>query len=164
VIEAIGATADATASLWRFALDVDWMARVRARLLPIDHPLLLLLAEPRRARFTLADGVWVRLVDVGAALSARSYAADGTAALEVEDGFCAWNAGRWRISDGAAERTNDAADVALDVSSLASVYLGGFTFRELARAGRARELANGGLERADRLFYTDRAPWCPEIF
>ena len=164
VIEAIGATADATASIWRFLFDLDWMASIRAGWLPIDHPLLLLLAEPRRARFTLADGLWVRLVDVGPALSARSYAADGTAVLEIEDAFCPWNAGHWRVADGAAEKTSDAADVALDVSALASVYLGGFTFRELTRAGRVRELAKGGLERADRLFYTDRAPWCPEIF
>jgi predicted acetyltransferase len=164
VIEALGATPGATASIWRFALDVDWMERVRAGLLPVDHPLLLLLAEPRRARFTLGDALWLRLVDVPGALSARSYGAGKGVVLELADAFCGWNAGRWRVSARGAERTEDAADLALDVSALASVYLGAFTFRELARAGRVRELSNRGLERADRLFYTDRAPWCPEIF
>jgi hypothetical protein len=42
--------------------------------------------------------------------------------------------------------------------------LGGFTFAELARAGRAEEGVRGGLARADALFRVDRAPWCPEIF
>lgn len=34
--------------------------------------LLWLLAEPRRMQFRLNDGLWVRLLDVEAALSARS--------------------------------------------------------------------------------------------
>ena len=164
VIEALGSTPGATASIWRFVLDVDWMERVRAGLLPVDHPLLLLLAEPRRARFTLSDALWLRLVDVAAALSARGLGDAGEAVLEVRDAFCPWNTGRWRVWGDGAERTTEAADLALDVSALASVYLGAFTFHELARAGRVEELANRGLERADRLFYTDRAPWCPEIF
>jgi predicted acetyltransferase len=163
-IEALATSAGATAGIWRFLLDVDWMERVRASLLPIDHPLLLLLAEPRRARFTLGDALWVRLVDVEAALAARSYNESDEAVLEVTDEFCPWNAGRWRVSPGGVSRTRKAADVAVDVTALASVYLGGFTFRELARAGRATELTNGGLEVGDKLFYTDRAPWCPEIF
>jgi predicted acetyltransferase len=54
--------------------------------------------------------------------------------------------------------------VRLDVGALGSAYLGGFTFAQLARAGRVHELADGAVGRADRLFYTDRAPWCPEIF
>ena len=55
-------------------------------------------------------------------------------------------------------------DVRLDVEALGSVFLGGFTFAELARGGRVEEAARGGLARADALFRTDRAPWCPEIF
>jgi predicted acetyltransferase len=164
VLEAVGATHRGTASIWRYLLDVDWMDRVRAGLLPVDHPLLLLLAEPRRARFTLADGLWLRLVDVGAALSGRSYVADDDVVLEVTDEFCPWNDGRWQVSAEGAKRTDAAVDLRIDVSGLASVYLGGFTFRELERAGRVAEVAKRGLERADRLFYTDRAPWCPEIF
>jgi predicted acetyltransferase len=50
------------------------------------------------------------------------------------------------------------------VGALGSAYLGGFTFAQLARAGRMEELRAGALERADALFRSDRAPWCPEIF
>src|SRR5215831_13692422 len=74
VAEAMGTSPEATQAIWRYLFDIDWMVRVTASLLPVDHPLLLLSAEPRRLHFTLRDGVWVRLVDVGAALSARSYA------------------------------------------------------------------------------------------
>jgi predicted acetyltransferase len=66
-------------------------------------------------------------------------------------------------AEGAA-RTDAEADLALDVSGLGTVYLGGFSFADLARAARLEELRPGGVERADALFRTDRAPWCPEIF
>ena len=164
VLEAMGATPIAVASIWRFLLDIDWMDQVRAGLLPVDHPLVLLLAEPRRARLTLGDALWVRLVDVGAALSGRAYLGDGSVVLDVADAFCPWNEGRWRVSASGAERTSDDPDLRLDVSALGGVYLGGFSFRELARAGRVEEATERGVELADRLFYTDRAPWCPEIF
>jgi predicted acetyltransferase len=163
-VEVLGAAPAATASIWRYLIDVDWTQAVAARLLAVDHPLLLLLARLNLARPTISDGLWVRLVDVGAALSGRSYAGDGEIVLDVRDGFCGWNAGRWRVAGGEAARTDAAADVALDVSELGSVYLGGFTFRELWRAGRVEELREGALARADELFRTDVTPWCPEIF
>ena len=164
VVEAMGDSPAATGAIWRYLLDVDWLARVRAGLLPLDHPLLLLLAEPRRLRFSSRDGLSVRLVDVGVALSARSYAAAGSVVVEIVDDFCPWNHGRWRVSDGGAERTRDAADLACDVTALGSVYLGGFTWAQLARALRVEELRPGAVARADALFRTDRLPWCPEIF
>ncbi len=40
--------------------------------------------HPRRMRPRIGDGLWVRLVDVGAALSARSYAADGAVVFDVD--------------------------------------------------------------------------------
>ena len=50
------------------------------------------------------------------------------------------------------------------MSALGSVYLGGFTFGQLVRGGRVEELRRGAAARADAMFGTDRAPWCPEIF
>src|SRR5262249_39584172 len=64
--------------------------------LPVDHPLVLLVAEPRRLRWSVRDALWVRLVDVGAALAARADAASDPVVLEVVDEFCPWNGGRWR--------------------------------------------------------------------
>lgn len=159
VIEAMGISPGATAGIWRYLLDVDWMERVQAELLPVDHPLFLLLAQPRRMRFRVGDSLWLRLVDVGAALAARSL--EGDVVLEVADAFCPWNAGSYSL-DG-AKRTAD-ADLRLDVSDLATVYLGGFTFAQLQRAGFVEEVTPGAVARADAAFRSDRAPWCPEIF
>ncbi len=164
VVEAVGATPAATRAIWRLLLDVDWVASYRAELLPIDHPLLVLIAEPRRLGFRLYDALSVRLVDVEAALSARSYAADGEITIELEDAFCPWNAGHWRVTRNGAEPTDSPGELALDVRELGSVYLGGFTFAQLAEAGRVVELEPGALRRADDLFRTSQAPWCPEIF
>jgi len=164
VIEAIGATPEATRDIWRFVLDIDWVARAKAMLLPLDHPLLMLAARPRELKFLVHDGVWVRLVDVPAALAARRLGPGEPVVIELADAFCPWNAGRWRVTPAGAERTTAAAELACDVTALGSVYLGGFSFRQLARAGRVEERNEGALTRADALFSSDRAPWCPEIF
>jgi predicted acetyltransferase len=165
VIEAMADGPVATRELWRVLLDMDWKATLKGYLLPIDHPLLHQLRYPRRMKLRVGDGLWVRLVDVGAALSARAYGGDGPLVLEVTDAFLPENAGRWRIGGGAAERTEDRADLALDVGALGAVYLGGFTFGELVRAGVATELREGAAAVADATFLSrGPKPWCPEIF
>jgi len=164
VIEAIGATPEATREIWRFVLDVDWVARVKAFLLPVDHPLFFLLARPREMNFRVHDGLWIRLVDLPAAFAARCMGDAAPVVIEVTDAFCPWNAGRWQISGAGAERTSADAELDCDITSLGLVYLGGFSFRRLVRAGRVMELCEGAAERADTLFPADLAPWCPEIF
>jgi predicted acetyltransferase len=164
VLEALAATPTAERDLWGYLLSIDWKANVTASLLPPDHALFLLLATPRRARYRMGDGLWVRLVDVGTALAGRQYAADGSVVLEVHDEFCPWNEGRWNVEPGSAERTDAEVEIALSAQSLGSAYLGGVSFAALARAGRAEELKDGALMRADALFRWDRHPWCPEIF
>src|SRR5581483_10306973 len=161
VNEAVGATPQATAEIWRFLLDVDWMAVVEASLLPPDHPLLLLLASPRRARYRMGDGLWLRLVDVGAALSGRAYGADDRLVLEVRDAVCEWNDGRWLLEGEQCTRTDAEADLALDASALASAYLGGVSFAQLRESLRLEELRDGAVERADRMLAWRPLPWCP---
>jgi predicted acetyltransferase len=162
--EAVAVSPEAERELWRWLLDFDWTSQLVHDKLPLDHPLFLLLAEPRRMRFLLNDGVWVRLLDLPAALSARSYNDAPDVVLEVADAFFPENAGRYRVGPGGCERTDADADVALDVTGLGSVYLGGFSFADLQRGLRARELREGGVARADALFRTGVQPWCLEIF
>jgi predicted acetyltransferase len=164
VVEAIAPTPEATRELWRWLLDFDWTSRFEAGHLPVDHPLFLLLAEPRRMQFEVGDGIWVRLIDVQAALAARGYHGDSQVVIELTDVFLPENAGRWRLGARGAERTNAAAELALDVTGLGSVYLGGFSFADLLRASRATELVPGAVRRADELFVTNVQPWCPEVF
>ena len=161
VIEAMGIDPPDTAAVWRYLLDIDWMVTVEARLLPLDHPLFLLLLDPNRMKFRVGNGLWVRLVDVGAALAARSLAGADELVLEVADEFCEWNEGRYGL-DGST--TGAAPDLRLTAEALGAVYLGGFSFADLARAGRVEELTGGAVARADALFRADRKPWCPEIF
>jgi predicted acetyltransferase len=165
VVEAIGDSPAATRELWRFLLGIDWIQEIRCEILPVDHPLLLLVQRPNKLNWKVFDGIWLRLVDVGAALSARSYAADGRVTFEVRsDPVFADNQRTWTVDGGVVRRTARRADVRLDVQALAAAYLGGFSFAELARAGRVEEVARGGLARADALFRVDAKPWCPEIF
>src|SRR4029450_7187562 len=102
----------------------------------------------------LQDGLWLRLVDVEAALGARSYEGDDEVVLEVRADLCPWNAGRWRVGRTVARSDGD-ADLELDVADLASAYLGAFSFTRLADAERVRELKDGALARADALFRTE---------
>lgn len=164
VIEAIGATPEATREIWRFLFDIDWLPRIKAQLLPLDHELFFLLARPREMHFQVHDGLWVRLVDLPEAIAARRLGDAEPVVFEIEDAFCNWNAGRWRVGPQGAVRTKEAAQIACDVTALGAAYLGGFRVSQLARAGRVAELVPGALARADALFAAERAPWCPEIF
>jgi predicted acetyltransferase len=164
VRELVAATPEARAVLWAFLLDQDLTRTITWELAPVDEPLWLMVTNPRSVRRTVGDGLWVRLIDVAQALSARAYAGDPDVVLEVTDAFCAWNEGRYRLSGGVCERTDAEPDLALDVAVLGAAYLGGTTLRELAAAGRVAELRSGALERATAAFRGDVAPWCPEVF
>jgi predicted acetyltransferase len=116
--------------------------------------------------------MWIRLIDLRAALEARTYAAGGTVTLEVTDVFRPANEGRWTL-DVASDRgvasvstaaTGVEADVALDTTDLATAYLGTFSCADLARAGRLAELRPGGVAAVDRLFRTAEAPHSATMF
>jgi predicted acetyltransferase len=164
VREALGSTPQAMAAIWRFLLDVDWTAVAEVPYAPPDHPLFLLLALPRRARYQMHDSLWVRLVDVGAALAGRAYGERGPLVLEVRDAVCEWNDGRWRLEGGECMRTDEEPDLALDVSALGSAFLGAVSFAELRAALRLEELREEAVARADALFAWRPLPWCLEIF
>jgi predicted acetyltransferase len=166
VNEALATTPQAMREIWRFVFGIDLVTRISAAYLPADWPLLLMIQEPRRLRFSFSDSLWLRIVDVEGALSQRAYAAEERLVFEVLDEFCPWNEGRYEIDTGAgrARPTDAAPDLRMNVNALAGTYLGGFTFTELAGAGRVEELVPGALERADRSFRTAKAPWCPENF
>jgi predicted acetyltransferase len=164
VIEALGADATATREIWRFLLELDWTDEILAWLLPVDHPIQHLVARFDLLDLRVGTGLWVNLVDVGASLTARGYRTDGRVTFELEHRFCPWSSGTWTLADGVAKRSSRRPDVRLDAQALGAAYLGGFSFGQLARAGLVEEAARGGLARADALFASDRAPWCPEIF
>lgn len=156
------------AALWRYLAGVDLTSRIAFRNRPADDPLLHLASDVRRCEIGLRDGVHLRLVDVGAALAARTYAGPVDLVLDVEDAFCPANTGRWRLSGDAkgatCERTADPADLALPVRALGAAYLGGSSLRALAGAGLVRELRPGALTEASAAFRGDVEPWLPHGF
>lgn len=168
VRQLIAATPGAYADIWRYLFDIDLVGRVKGGNRPVDEPLLHLMEEPNRLRFRVSTALWVRLVDVPAALEARGYVGDGRVVFDVEDRFCPWNEGRYAIDviAGVATcgRTDDEPDISCTAADLGATYLGGASFRQLHRAGRVSEWRPGGLERTDWLFTSDPAPWCTVDF
>lgn len=165
VLEALGVDDAATWEMWRFLFEIDWTDRVAAYHLPVDHPLPLLVDRVSELGLTVWDALWLRVVDVPAALAGRTYAASGPVTLEVvSDPQFPDNVGTWTIADGEVRRARRGADVRLSVEALGAAFLGGVTFAQLARAGRVAEGTRGGIARADIAFRAALAPWCPEIF
>ncbi len=170
VLDLAGLDVAAERALWDWVTSIDLVGRIKAWHAPVANPLILQLTDFRRMGLVIGDGIWVRLVDLPAALGARSYAGDGRVTLDVTDAFCPANAGRWTLEVAGDRATVSQAaaavepDLALDTADLATVYLGGFSFADLARAGRVRECRDGALIAADRLFATAEAPWCSTMF
>jgi predicted acetyltransferase len=136
---------------------------------PVDEPLRWRLPDARRLRVReLRDHLWVRVVDVAAALGARTYGTEDALVVELVDDFRPANSGRWRIegaTDGADCTPTDAEpDLTLGAPDLGAIYLGGVRVSTLAAAGRVREHTNGAVGRADAFFAEHPSPWCTTHF
>ena len=168
-LEDLGALDPATeGALWRFLFGVDLMSTLALPRRPLDDGWQHMVSDLRRCRPRLRDSGYLRLVDVGTALSARTYLTPVDVVFEVEDAFCPWNAGRWRLTGDAkgasCEPTSDAAELQLSVRELGAAYLGGPSLLSLAAAGRVRELRAGALTEASVAFGSPVSPWLPHGF
>ncbi|QBI55362.1 GNAT family N-acetyltransferase [Streptomonospora litoralis] len=154
--------------LWEHILTRDLVFQVSHDMAPPDDPLFHLLSDPYRARRRQVDNLWVRLVDLQAALERRSYAAPVDTVLEVADRHCPWNAGRWRLSaDTTAARcsaTEDSPEIRLDVSHLGAAYLGDTRLGGYLAAGLIDEAAPGAVQRLDAALHRSDRPYCGDIF
>jgi predicted acetyltransferase len=172
VRELLAVDGAAAAALWTDLLTRDLIGVVTARMRPIDDPLLDMLADRRRARAYLSDGLWVRLVDLPAALTSRRYSCPADLVIEVTDELLPANAGRWRLQcpgpdetgTATCERTTAAADILLPVAALGAGYLGGVRLGALGTAGLITECRTGALAVLSAAMYSDPAPWCPSTF
>jgi predicted acetyltransferase len=168
VLEMMATDGVALREMWRFILGVDLIKRITTRTADPDQPLVLMVLEPRRVNLVVRDGLWLRVVDVVAALERRGYAADDSVVLDIDDTFVPSAGGRFRLTTtagrGLVERTDDVADIALAAEDLGALYLGDQTFDSLFRAGRTTELTTGARARADAMLRTEVRPWCPQIF
>jgi predicted acetyltransferase len=168
VLDLRGSTPEVEAALWRFVLDLDLIGEVTARGRPVDDPLRWRLVDPRQLRVAgLTDVLYVRLLDIAAALEARGYRRSGRLVLEVypaQTELAEGTAGRYVLDagpDGAscrAARTGEEPDLRLGMTELGSLYLGGVTASVLAAAGRVQEDTPGALDVAGALFADRLAP------
>jgi predicted acetyltransferase len=168
VNEVVAATGEAYAALWRFLLSIDLTRTVMFSFAAIDDPLPHLVSNPNALETHLSPGLWIRLVDVPGAMSARRYSAPVDVVLDVSDGLLPGNAGRWRlVGDSSAAQcdpTDAAPDLTLDVRALGAVYLGGMSMYSLAAAGLITENSPGSLAAAAPAFGWSVAPGSWETF
>lgn len=167
VTELVAATEAAYVGLWRYVFGVDLVTKIEAVHRPLDEPLWWMLHDPRRLVREPHDALWVRILDVPAALSARRYSVEGRLVFEVADEFCPWVAGRYELTGGPAGATcrpvTAEPGIRLGIAELGAVFLGGARFQALARAGRVAG-DPAALCLADAMFAWDPLPWCPEVF
>ena len=172
--EVVTADPEVEAELLRFVAEIDLTAAITSWHRPVDEAFRLRLADDRRYRVQLFhDHLFVRVLDVPAALAARRYESPGTVVLGVDDSFRPSGSGRYRLvvaDDGTAtcERIGDIhdgdADVFLAVDALGSLYLGDVRVWQLAHAGRLRPSSPAALDAVERVFAAQRAPYCTMNF
>ncbi len=168
VEELVATTPAAYERLWRYCCEVDLVVKVRAGDRAVDEALPWLLEDGRAVRQTgRYDFLWIRVLDVVGALSGRRYQVDGRVVIEVTDAL-GLAAGRYALEGGPSgalcARTDQAADLAMPVEALGSLYAGGVSARVLGNTGYVDEHAPGALDRADVMFRSSPAPWCSTWF
>ncbi|MFC9507519.1 GNAT family N-acetyltransferase [Streptomyces sp. NPDC057002] len=163
-----GVTPAAERALWQYLCSIDWVVTVKSGWRAPDDLLPHFLPDPRAARVTsLADFLWVRILDVVRALEARTYEGEGTLVLEVA-GVDGLTGGRYRLeasAEGAScTPTTESAELSLELGELGALWLGDESAVRLAALGRVREERAGAARKADALLRTSRRPWCPDMF
>ena len=152
----------ATAQLWTYLGASDLATTITAQGRPTDDPLRSMVVDPAHVHVRSGSPVYLRILDVPAALEARRYLADEQIILEVTDPLFPARSGRFEVAvtDGVAQvtRTDAAADVALGIEALGSLCLGGVRPTVLRQAGRLDERRSGAVARSERLLASDQAP------
>ena len=167
--ELVAADPAASSALWADLLSRDLVTTIRAAIRPVDDPLLFQLADPRRLRPVVSDGLWIRITDLPTALSLRRYACPVDVVLDVRDSILEENVGQWRLradESGTAvcEPVDADPDLSLGITELGAAYLGGTRLGALAAAGRVTQHRTGALAHLSAAMSWDPAPWCPVIF
>ncbi|HST82129.1 MAG TPA: GNAT family N-acetyltransferase [Kineosporiaceae bacterium] len=158
----------AARALWGRLLDLDLSIKVQLDYRPTDDPLFQFLLDRRAGQISATDNLWVRLVDLPAALAARRYSTQLDVVLEVRDELCPWNAGRWRLIAGPDHAqctpSTDPAAFALDIRDLGAAYLGSVSLTGLADAGLITVTDATGFDSAARAFSWPVAAFCGWVF
>ena len=149
-------------ALLRRLLDFDLMGSVKLPQVATDDALWHWVGPRAASEVTPHDNLWLRIVDLPAALPLRSYAENCEVVVELDDPAAPWQAGRWRVvvrgGEACAERTDADADVELPVAALGSAFLGGTNLVAMQRAGLLEERREGAIAELWRAFRTELPP------
>jgi predicted acetyltransferase len=168
VIEMIAETPRALASLWQYVATIDGCPKVKSWNMPVRDDILAMVREPRRfVTSAVFDALWIRIIDVEAALSQRTYEADGSVTFSIVDDNRPENQATYQllVTDGVGvcERIDRTAALDIDIDVLGAIYLGGGGLPEYAAAGRVRGLS-AEIATLHRLISTMNQPWCNQVF
>lgn len=165
VAELYGLDDEVEAALWEFLCSIDLIKTISTWSRPVEEPLRWRLVDFRRMKVTgVGDHLWIRLVDIPRALSARQLGADARLTVRVEDEFRPETAGTYVIEPGRCRRDDNAlAEVSMHVRDLGALYLGAVSATTLARAGRVHGTP-ADLAKADSLLASATTPWCSTHF
>lgn len=167
LMEFLATTTAAYQALARHVLASGEVAEVRAEHRPVHEPLLWRLPNRIRSQRTAMDGMWVRLVDVAAALSARRYHQNVSVTLAVTDDLLPENHRTFRLEgDGSGAScvpSTSTPEVRVTVGALGATYLGGVPPSVLAAAGLI-DATPEVLGRLDAGFASSVAPWAVTRF
>lgn len=164
VLDFQAADQSAANDLWRYLLGVDLIDNITAYYRPTDDPIEEMLVNKSAIRSERDDELWLRLIDVPAALAGRTYGVAAPVVIEVVDSLLPNNSGRYRISPQGIERTADKPALKVTAEVLAMLYLGTFQASTLAGIGRITVTDPSALPAADQLFAVDRPAWNGTLF
>ncbi|NKZ04426.1 GNAT family N-acetyltransferase [Actinomadura latina] len=168
VVDLVAETPQAEAALWRFLASIDLTSRVHAPSRPVDDLLPHMVTDPDQVTIRENYGaLWLRLINVPAALRARSGATEDTFVLDIEDARIPANSGRWRLTTGttpACVPTTDSPDLAMTAADLAAIYLGGGSPVALTRIGAVTEHTPGAAARLAASLAVPLAPYINDDF
>lgn len=168
VVELMAVDSQAEKSLWEFVFGIDLAKSIGVFNMPVDTPLRWWIEHPRELERKITDAMWIRPLDVAAALAGRKYSRPGTLSIRMTDDLCPWNNGVYLLQSAAdgsttCTPTDQPAEIELTPFTLGCVFLGGQRFQDLETCG----LVSGKpevLNAADSMFTWNRLPWSQEIF
>lgn len=167
VEELISLDGEAYSALWQYVFGLDLVDTITAPFRRSDEPLYHQFADSRRMLRDIRDGLWIRVVDVEAALAGRRYSTEGRLTIQVTDSFRPAASGTYVLEGGpdeaSCQRSSVPAEVSMSIADLGAVYLGGTRVATLAEAGRITG-ERKAVATADLMFQSSAAPWCPMMF
>jgi len=150
-------------ALARRLVDFDLTTSITVNGRGTDDPMVWWAGGPRALVVKSLDSLWLRLVDVGVALTDRGYSNGCDIVLDVIDATCPWNQRTWRLTVddygvATCQPTADQADVRLPVQALGAAFLGSRSLTTQADQGLVSELTPGSLRLLSRAMSRDREP------